>query len=144
MTFMKEAYAASQHTSSGRPWSVLVVDDDAFMLEIVRDLFEALGVSRVTTAQDGDEALRQLSAAGAPPDMVVCDINMPGKDGFLVMAALAASHYRGRVLVISGMDARTRKSASLMGRFHRLNVVGTLAKPVQRAELEAALEIGRA
>ena len=37
------------------------------------------------------------------------------------------------------MDARTLKSASLMARFHRLNILAALTKPVDASALSMAL-----
>ena len=39
------------------------------------------------------------------------------------------------VILLSGMDERTLNSAALMGRFHHLNVLGVVAKPVSRSAL---------
>jgi len=122
--------------------SVLVVDDDPFMLELLRDMLNDLGVRDVRVARGGDEAARSLQNPGSHPDAVICDLNMPGKDGFLLMEELATRQFKGRVVVVSGMDARTLNSAALMGRFHRLQVAATLSKPVQSTALAAAL--GRA
>ncbi len=62
---------------------LLVVDDDAHILELVTHFLEGAGHS-VTTAVDGKQAL-SLSAAAqdahAPFDLVVLDIMLPGIDG---------------------------------------------------------------
>lgn len=129
-------------TPAERPKSVLLVDDDAFMLDFLRDMLNDVGVRDVRTARDGGDALRALQSPASHPDMVICDLNMPGKDGFLLLEELAARHFKGRVVVVSGMDARTLNSAALMGRFHRLRLAGVLAKPVQEHALVAALGHG--
>lgn len=125
--------------ATASPKSVLVVDDDPFMLDVLRDLLADIGVADVRAARGGDEALRAMQSGARHPDVVICDLAMPGKDGFLVMADLAERGFKGRVVVVSGMDARTMKSASLMAKFHRLNIVASLAKPVQHDALAAAL-----
>ena len=60
---------------------ILVVDDDADSLEIVRTYLESRGY-RVTTAADGKEALAMLE--DARPDLVLLDVMMPGIDGWEV------------------------------------------------------------
>ncbi len=63
---------------SHRP--ILVVDDDAQIREIMRELLELEGYP-VEVAQDGDEALQRLHS-GLCPCLILLDLNMPVKDGF--------------------------------------------------------------
>ena len=53
---------------------ILIVDDDADLSEIVRDLLEEAGHT-VRTASNGREGLRQL--AQGLPDVVLLDVEMP-------------------------------------------------------------------
>ena len=114
---------------------VLLVDDDPFMHELLRAMLNQLGVSRVSVATDGERGIAALGEGKSTPDVIICDINMPGKDGFQVMESMAKRGYKGAVLLLSGMDARTLNSAALMGRFHNLNVLGVIAKPVSKSAL---------
>ncbi len=122
------------------PLTALVVDDDPFMLELVGDMLRELGVASVQTARNGLEATEKLDKSGGTPDVVLCDLNMPASDGFLFMEGLAARRFKGAVIVVSGMDSRTLQSATLMARFHRLLILGTLPKPIDRKALASALD----
>jgi len=62
-----------------RPRWVLVVDDSLTTRTLERNILEAAGY-RVRTATDGTEALRALIEQ--PPDVIVCDVEMPNMDGF--------------------------------------------------------------
>ena len=117
--------------------SVLLIDDDPFMHELLGSMLRKLGVSRIASAADGERGLTALR--GSAPDVIICDINMPGKDGFEVMEAMAAQHFGGSVILLSGMPERVLNSAALMGRFHHLNVLGVVTKPVSKAALAALL-----
>jgi len=117
----------------------LVVDDDKFMLTVLTDHLRDLGIGRVATATDGSTARKAFDAMVSPPGLIVCDLNMPGSDGFQFMEHLAAKQYAGGVVLVSGMDSRVKHSASLMGRFHRLNILGVLDKPVDATALGAAI-----
>jgi DNA-binding response OmpR family regulator len=59
--------------------TVLVVDDEPAIVELMRDFLEADGF-RVLTAPRGDEALALL--AERPVDCVILDVMMPGRSGF--------------------------------------------------------------
>ena len=127
-------------TAKHDPTTALVVDDDPFMLELIGEMLGELGIETVCTAKNGDEATRHIDRAATMPGIVVCDLNMPTSDGFLFMEALAARRYKGGVILMSGMDSRTLHSATLMARFHRLLILGTLPKPLDRKALSSALE----
>ncbi|HYO24325.1 MAG TPA: ATP-binding protein, partial [Lacipirellulaceae bacterium] len=66
---------------------VLVVDDEFDSREIVRRLLTGLDAS-VETAAGVDEALAALRRS--PPDVLLSDIGMPGKDGYDLAQALRA------------------------------------------------------
>ncbi|SNT10727.1 Response regulator receiver domain-containing protein [Noviherbaspirillum humi] len=111
---------------------VLLVDDDSFMLELVRDMLLDLGVKQIATALDGKRGIAAFESGKKRPDLVICDLNMPDKDGFQFMEMLADRRYVGNVVLMSGMGERVINSAQLMARFHRLNILGSLAKPISR------------
>ena len=126
-------------SSSARHLRVLLVDDDEFMLQFVADMLTDLGVRHVITAIDGREGIAAYQRAVPKPDLVLCDINMPDTDGFEFMEQIADQGFKGGIVLVSGMDERTRSSAALMGRFHRLNVLATIGKPVAKHALVDAL-----
>ncbi len=76
---------ASAHRSSRAEGGehILVVDDDELIVALVRTALEREGY-RVTTAADGRAALGVLDAD--LPSLVVSDVNMPGLDGFSLLA----------------------------------------------------------
>src|SRR5579875_1229838 len=68
--------------------TILVVDDEAEIVEILRDYLEANGFA-VRTASDGVGALAVL--AREPVDLVLLDVMMPGASGFDVCRRIRAS-----------------------------------------------------
>lgn len=131
------ATAPARHARAAR--RALLVDDDKMMLAVLSDLLGDHGVGSVTTAASGMAGIEAFDRMQPAPDVVMCDLNMPGGDGFEFMEQLATRSFKGGVILVSGMDARTMNSASLMARFHRLNVLGALNKPVASHDLSAAL-----
>lgn len=67
------------------PFRVLVVDDDAETLALLREILVKEGYE-VSAAEDAEAALR--TAAQAEPDVVITDIQMPGMDGVALLAEL--------------------------------------------------------
>ena len=64
---------------------VLVIEDEAPLRANLTRILTAENY-RVVTAADGDEGIRRVLEE--QPDLVICDILMPGTDGFGVLAAL--------------------------------------------------------
>jgi two-component system KDP operon response regulator KdpE len=58
---------------------VLLVDDDSYMLELTRRVFQRAG-SKIISASDGQEGLRLFFEH--QPDLVILDIVMPNLDGW--------------------------------------------------------------
>lgn len=68
--------------------TVLVVEDQVHMLEIVARVLEEHG-AEVVSACSGQEALATLHARGAHAfDIVVSDIGLPGMDGYALLRAI--------------------------------------------------------
>jgi DNA-binding response OmpR family regulator len=73
---------------------ILVADDDEDLLDLVAYALTQAGY-QVVKAGDGNLALERFESAA--PELVILDINMPGKTGFEVCAAIRA---RSRVPVM--------------------------------------------
>jgi two-component system cell cycle response regulator DivK len=67
---------------------ILVVEDNALNLRLVRDILELRGHT-VRTAGDVAEARQQL--AGQPPSLVLMDIQIPGGGGELLLREIRSS-----------------------------------------------------
>ena len=65
--------------------TILVVEDEPAIARLIRDYLEQAGFAVVVTG-DGNEALRRAGAA--PPDLVVLDLGLPGRDGLDVTREL--------------------------------------------------------
>lgn len=69
--------------------SLLVVDDDAHILELVEHVArECQWCSSITTAANGRDALAKLFAETRLPDVILTDLSMPLMDGFELVQAL--------------------------------------------------------
>jgi len=86
------------------PRSVLVVDDDAGVLEVIAAMLEDLGCE-VTSCQSGDEALDQLRR-DERISILITDINMPGMDGHELAEHARRIRPELKVLQLSGRERR--------------------------------------
>jgi two-component system cell cycle sensor histidine kinase/response regulator CckA len=82
---------------------VLIVEDD----ELVRELIE-LGLQRdgyrLLLAAEAEQALQLADTSAEPIDLIVADVNLPGRDGDgrQLAAQIGQRHPNARVLFISG------------------------------------------
>lgn len=103
--------------------TILVIDDDADIRDVVTDLLEARGV-RVLTAVDGEHGLTTFAEAADSIDLVLLDLTMPGMSGQEVFARLRAIRADVPVIVSSGYS---EQDASL--RFPLEQIAGFVQKP---------------
>ncbi|HYM67459.1 MAG TPA: response regulator transcription factor [Patescibacteria group bacterium] len=108
--------------------TILVVDDEPRIVQLVRDYLEHGGFT-VLTATDGISALR--SARTGRPDLIVLDLGLPGMDGLDVARSLRRE---GEVPIIM-LTARTDESDKLVGL--ELGADDYLTKPFSPKELVA-------
>ncbi|MBL8057489.1 MAG: response regulator [Anaerolineales bacterium] len=64
---------------------ILVIEDNADSLELAAYLLQAAG-HRADGASAGEAAL--AAARQDPPDLILCDLQLPGMDGFAVLRGL--------------------------------------------------------
>jgi CheY-like chemotaxis protein len=108
---------------------VLVVDDDPQVLKLLRLNFELEGYE-VVSATNGEEALEHVR--GDSPDVVVCDVMMPGIDGLEVVRRLRA-HPDTATLPLVVVSAKAQRSDVRQGL--RLGADAYVTKPFDPAEL---------
>lgn len=111
---------------------VLVVDDDPIILEALCALLEARGFA-VAPAHCADEAMAVVDG-NVPPDVVLTDLSMPGRDGAELAAAIRM-HPRCGDLPIVAMSACSRTLDHLTD-----NADAKLLKPFELPTLLEAIE----
>ena len=113
--------------------SVLVVDDEPTIAEVVARYLERAGYS-ARIAGDGAGAIE--AAAAQRPDLVVLDLMLPGIDGLEVMRRLRELD-RSRIAVIL-LTAKGEESDRVIGL--RLGADDYVVKPFSPAELVARVD----
>jgi len=110
---------------------VLIADDDSLILAVVGSTIENYGMS-CQRVENGEEALRQIRET--LPQIAVLDVNMPGPDGFEVLAAIRAEKLPVQVVLLT---ARQREGDILRG--FQLGADDYMVKPFNPLELIARL-----
>lgn len=106
--------------SLGRPPSVLVIDDDDLMREMLAETLEAVGCdvtqSHTTVTWMIDCANGALKEAESHYDLVISDIRMPGMDGLTVLESMTELHDQPPTILITAYgDTQTHDRAMRAG-----------------------------
>jgi len=108
---------------------LLVVDDDANLLELLKDTLVSIGY-KVDGASDGVKAMERLKHGEY--DLMITDIKMPGMDGISLLKKARRYYPRLPVLFITGLD-----SPEIIG---QASPDGLLAKPFRISHIEELIE----
>jgi DNA-binding response OmpR family regulator len=110
----EEAVRAEKSTPKSGAKRVLLVDDDAEIVESMRTVLESRGYE-ILVARDGNQGL--VMAEKEEPDLVVLDMMMPKRSGFLVLEKLR----RGRsspmrvIMITANEGSRHKAYAEMLG-----------------------------
>ncbi len=133
---MTPVLSSSPHAAA--PQRVLLLDDDRFMLALLRDMLDGFGPFDVHVECDARSALAELPRHA--PDLVICDLAMPGMDGIEFLQAAAGQGFNGRVIVVSALEDGVRDAATDLARALGLQVAGAFRKPVAAEQLRRAVQ----
>jgi PAS domain S-box-containing protein len=109
--------------------TVLLVDDEEIVLEIGKELLEAIGY-RVIIAKDGKEAMKIYTKEGSAIDIVVLDMVMPHMDGGAAYDRMKAINPHVKVLLSSGYSIDSQATEIL-----KRGCDGFIQKPFNVSEL---------
>ena len=133
------------HRAVPKAPSLLLVDDSAFFREMLTPVLKAAGF-RVAQASDAEEAMRHLLGE-ARTDLVVCDLEMPGRSGFDLIEAMRKAGGRlaempvvalaGTMAPDSIARARALGVADCVAKFDRSGLVAAVNE-IASAPLDAA------
>ena len=118
--------------------SVMVIDDDPIVQQVVTRLLEGLGIGETLTADNGAEALEILEARENDLDLAICDVSMPEMDGYEFVRRLrygAAPKFKDLpVLILTAND-----SEKSLQRARILKIDGFFVKPPSKTVLEKTI-----
>lgn len=118
---------------------VMVLDDEPFMLKVLVRMLASRGINDVSTFASAPAALAQIASLEHPPDLILCDLNMPEMDGIEFVRALVEQRYLGSLILMSGEDERVLQTAEKLVQAHHIRVLGHMKKPFVVDELVALI-----
>jgi CheY-like chemotaxis protein len=117
---------------AGTPRSILIVDDEPEVLNLLRFVLEGEGYE-IRSAQNGKQAIAQLKQASV--GIVLTDLAMPEQDGIETILAIRKQYPDLKVVAMSGTFAD-----SVLDAARHLGADAVLAKPIEVDELLRTLQ----
>jgi putative two-component system response regulator len=114
--------------------TILIVEDSEGDLDLLTAMVELYG-ARVVASRNGAQALAEATR-GQPPDLILCDLVMPGFDGCWLLDRLRSDAKRARIPVIA---VTALGSPADVMRTWEAGFSGHLVKPLLPEVLEAHL-----
>ncbi len=118
------------------PKKLLVIDDEAMILDALKVIMEDMGhcVATYSDAREGERA-----ALAGDYDLVITDLRMPGRNGAEITRTILERKPRQKILLITAYPADP-----LLGQALDAGAVGVLKKPFEIAKILDFLGGGRA
>jgi|GEM_PF-581279 len=128
------ACRSQENTSNKRPMRALVIEDNADFSRLFRDMLQIMGcvVDVVPNAEAGLDAAKKTT-----PDIVFCDISLPGKmDGFEFASSIRSDEELSYVplIAVSGRTGEEDRQRAIAAGFDRI-----FPKPVKFVDVSKAL-----
>ena len=113
-----------------------ILDDDPLMAELVAMVGRTAGFQPRVVQDPGTLA---TLLAEDPQSALVLDIVMPDLDGLEILKILGKGHFKGPILILSGMDSLYLEAASRSALRLGLTFLGAVSKPIDLPTLGAAI-----
>ena len=119
--------------------SALIVDDDEFVRTVLTHQLRQLGVTKIATAADGNEAATVLDH-DTDFEVILLDLLMPGSDGIELLRRLGASKLSSHLILTTSVDAKLLHTVEMLAVAHGLQLLGSIRKPVTLGALRTLLD----
>lgn len=114
---------------------VIIVDDEIYICKLVQHLidWQGLGLTLLGIFQNYEDTLQQF--AKEPADILICDIEMPGKNGIEIIKEIKEKYPQCRAIVISGF-----RKFDYVHKAMQYGAANYLLKPIDEEELNRVLK----
>jgi two-component system, chemotaxis family, chemotaxis protein CheY len=121
--------------------TLLIVDDDRMIREIIIEQLRPLGFQKFIEAENGSEAIKYILDTRYRVDLILCDWEMPKADGLTLLRAVRASRHNSQTpfILVTSQQSQERVKISKAKKHH---VDAYIVKPFRSETLrEKVLEV---
>ena len=92
---------------------ILIIDDDQDDLDLIKQVAEHLQLQRpIHYFRSGDQLTEYLQTSVLAPFLIICDVNLPGEDGFIIKKRISETpelKYKGVPFIYWSTDASEKQ-----------------------------------
>lgn len=125
--------ASSDTKDSAAPADIVIIEDETSVRELLRMGLERRGYS-VRAMKNGEEGFAAVETK--TPDLIICDVMMPGDDGFAVCQKIRQAGVKSPFLFLTG---KKQTESMVMGL--QMGADDYLVKPFDLRELDARIQV---
>ncbi|MCF5141364.1 response regulator [Pseudomonas sp. WS 5532] len=114
---------------------ILLVEDHPFQLLATQCLLKSFGFEQLTLAENAEQAIRSMSCATRPFDLMLCDQCLPDLPGLELVDIASRQHFITGAILLSGLPATELSNLTLQARRRGLPLLGYLLKPLNKDAL---------
>ena len=111
-----------------KPFKVLIVDDSAFVVKQLQQIFVSEQYNVVGTAENGEEGV--LMYKEYKPDLVTMDITMPKMDGITALTKIIEYDKNAKVVMVSALGKEDMVKKALLA-----GAKNYITKPLDRKKV---------
>lgn len=119
--------------------NVLLIEDDIFQAKMISNTLEQQSNAKVSITHSGEEALKLIAKTEFTPELVVCDLSMPGIDGIEVLYHFAQINPNTCFAILSAANDDILQSALNTAHAYGMNNLATFSKPLSSDEANKML-----
>ncbi|RMT89621.1 hypothetical protein ALP39_02564 [Pseudomonas marginalis pv. marginalis] len=117
------------------PLRILLVEDHPFQLLATQCLLKSFGFEHLTPAENAEQAIRLMTQAEAPFDIILCDQCLPDLPGLELIEIASRRGFIKAAILLSGLPVTELSTLQTLALKRGLPLLGYLPKPLNKDEL---------
>lgn len=121
--------------------TVLVVDDDAEIRDIIKNYLMSFGFRLIIEAKDGTEAYRIILSGNPKVDLIISDWDMPRTDGLALLKAVRGHNSRSGTPFIMVTSQQQSQEREKIMQAKKYGVTSYIVKPFEPETLHEKVKL---
>ena len=126
---------------SSNPLRILLVEDHPFQLLATQCLLRSFGFQLLTPAENAEQAIRSMTLAEAPFDILLCDQCLPDLRGLELIEIASRRRFITSAILLSGLPMAELATLQAQALERSLPLLGYLSKPLNKDELSYLIHL---